>query len=134
MPGPLIAVVHDDPTILLVLRELLADAGYQTRVWEAARGVSAEIDQVQPALVILDIQLEQPEAGWVLLNDLRQNPATAAIPVLVCTADGRFVSQRAAEVRALGAELVPVPFDLDDLLARIEAALRRAAARPSQAP
>jgi len=130
MAGPLVAVVQDDGTLQWLLREALEEAGYRARVWPTGDGAYPDFRASPPALALLDIRLERPDAGWELLQQLRADPATAGIPVLVTTADGAFLRERAGEARALGAEVLALPFDLDDLLA----AVRRLAGPPGAAP
>lgn len=75
----------------------------------------------QPALVVLDIRMEQPDAGLRVLHELRENPETAGLPVLICTADTRFAREHGAWLRAHGYGLVAKPFDVEALLARVGA-------------
>lgn len=128
MNGPRIAIVQDDATLRRVLADLLAGEGYAARCWPRGDGAEGDLRAAPPALVLLDIRLERPEAGWELLRRLRAEPATAGVPVLVTTADALFLGERAADVLALGAEILPLPFDLEELLARV----RRLAGPPAR--
>jgi DNA-binding response OmpR family regulator len=73
--------------------------------------------------VILDIWMETPEAGWQLLELLRLDPATATLPVLVCSADVVFLRAKEAQLLAEGYGVLVKPFGLDALLARVAALL-----------
>ena len=44
---------------------------------------------------------------------------TASVPVLVCSASARQMREAEAQLRALGCDLLYVPFDIDDLLGRV---------------
>jgi DNA-binding response OmpR family regulator len=130
MDAPLIALVDDDPTILDLLGEVLRDAGYRTRSARSGQEGDALLGQMRPALLILDIRMEEPQAGIGLLRALRAQPERADLPVIVCSADVPFLRAHGEVLRALGCETIAKPFDLDDLLARVSAAIgteRRAA-------
>ena len=125
MRGLRILVVEDAAEIVTLLRYNLEAAGY--RVAEAHDGEEAELQLRErlPDLVLLDWMLPEM-SGIELLRRLRRQPATQALPVIVVTARG----EEADRVRALetGADdLVIKPFSVSELLARIEAVLRRAA-------
>lgn len=120
---PTIAVVDDDTAFLDLMSDLLSDEGYTTRVWKSAHGAFAAVRDLQPDLVILDIRLEHPEAGWNVLELLKLDPATTDIPVIVCSADTAFLKQKGDWFEKKGYFSLEKPFDLNDLLATIEAAL-----------
>jgi hypothetical protein len=58
-----------------------------------------------------------------LLQELRTDPATAAIPAVLATSDRDFVHSHGTEVRALGGHMLDKPFDDDKLLKIVEATL-----------
>ena len=117
-----ILVVEDDAAIAYMLSDILTSAGYLVR--EAATGAAARgmLEHVQPNLIILDLVLPD-EDGLVLCSVLKQ---MADVPILVCSGTQRrrdeFLSLK------LGADdFIAKPFDVYDLLARVEVLLRRAA-------
>jgi two-component system KDP operon response regulator KdpE len=122
-PGARVLVCDDDPKILRALRVVLRDAGYE--VVPAETGEEA-LDRlaVRPAdAAILDLMLPGID-GVEVCRRLRE---WSQIPVIVLSA----VDEEAEKVRALrgGADdYVTKPFSPDELLARLEAALRRATA------
>ncbi|MFL5801590.1 MAG: response regulator [Roseiflexaceae bacterium] len=122
--GPLIAVVNDEPTILDMLCELLVEEGYQ--VFTAGSGAEAHrlIQQALPELVILDMQMEQRDSGLLLLELLRLDPTTEPIPVIMCSADGAFLRENAAHLRAHGCTTLEKPYNLQDLLAQVQISIR----------
>src|SRR5262245_58892739 len=81
------AILEDDPSILGFMQEALADAGYAVVMWMSARGAQEMLVAAHPAVVVLDIGLEHPRAGMEVLRTMRTQEETAAVPVLVCTAD-----------------------------------------------
>ena len=125
---PLIVLVNDDPVAVELLTDRFADAGYQTSGCLSSGEAPAIIRREQPDLVVLDLQMERPDAGVTLLELLRRVPATQAMPVIVCTADRWLLSHSAEQLHALGCAVVPKPFDLDALLATVRARLASSAA------
>ena len=123
-----ILVVEDDEAIGRVLVEALEDESYQ--VWLAGTGAEGErlLAEVQPDLLILDIMLPDAD-GLVFCAQLRPR---SQVPIILLSA-----SQRQAD-RVLGLKLgaddfVSKPFDIQELTARIEAVLRRAAPEAQRA-
>lgn len=119
-----ILVVDDEPDALEVLGFKLKEAGYVPLFAEdGARAITMARDD-RPALIVLDLMLPEVD-GLEVCKILRRDPGTAAIPIIMLTA-------RAAEMdRVLGLELgaddyVTKPFGVHELLARVEALLRRA--------
>lgn len=114
-----IAIVNDDTEFLLLMSTLLTEESYEVLVWRESEKAHAVIAENNPDLVILDVRLEHPEAGWQLLELLRLNPATAKIPVMVCSADSVFLREKAQLLHEKGCEVLEKPFDLDDLLDKV---------------
>ncbi|HEX5506824.1 MAG TPA: response regulator, partial [Thermomicrobiales bacterium] len=77
----------------------------------------------RPDLVLLDIRMGHPEAGWQTLELLRLDPETTRIPVIVCSADTPFLRAKEGALRALRCDILEKPFDLDTLLAKVAAVL-----------
>ena len=135
MARAVIAVVERDLAFLEMLHEVLTDQGYQTILWSRSQDAFELIVRERPDLVILDVWLEHPHAGEMVLGLLQADPATREIPVIVCTTDVRFHEQRAETLRDKPYSILIKPFDLSDLLATIEEmiiAARRT--RPPRAP
>jgi two-component system, OmpR family, KDP operon response regulator KdpE len=116
-----ILVVDDDAQLLRALRINLSARGYHTVVAvDGASGLSAASREL-PDLVIVDLGLPDMD-GVEVVEGIR---GWSAVPVIVLSA--RHLEQ--SKVRALDAgadDYVTKPFGMDELLARIRAALRRA--------
>jgi DNA-binding response OmpR family regulator len=119
-----IAVINDDQAIVTMLTEFLQDAGYETIECFAGDGSYDVIRRHHPALVIIDLQMEHPEAGLHVLQKLRADPATVTIPVIVCSADGRGLREKAVTIRGLNGTVLEKPFDLDVLLTKVRSLLK----------
>lgn len=115
--APRILAVDDDPDLLGLLGHALSPEGYRVACANSAAAALAAIRQEPPALVILDLWLEDRAAGWRLLRRLRADPVTLDLPVVVASADIVAVRRYEAALRALGCAILEKPFDLDTLLA-----------------
>jgi class 3 adenylate cyclase len=123
MTKPATILVADDArSVVELVREVLLLQGYQ--VVEAFDGLEAleKIQQHYPDLLILDIQMPRMD-GYEVCRQLKDDPGTANIPVLMLSA----LESVDHQVRglSLGAEdYIVKPFRTDELIARVEACLR----------
>ena len=113
---PLVAVVDDDRVYTEMIRDLLDGEGYDTILLRQAATAVDEIVRARPVLVLLDVRMDVANAGVSILTELRANPQTADLPVIVCTADQQFLRSQAAFLRANNATFVAKPFDIDVFL------------------
>jgi len=118
-----IAVVNNDTVFLDMMMAVLAEKGWEATAYRESSGAFAELKRTLPDLIILDIRMETPEAGWTLLELLTLDRETARIPVIVCSA--AIVDLRAQEdwLAQHDIAVLPKPFDIDDLYERVEKAL-----------
>jgi two-component system sensor histidine kinase KdpD len=116
-----ILVVDDEPAITRTLRINLRARGYDSVVVGDGRSAMAAIEEEMPDLVVLDLGLPDRD-GVEVLAWLRQR---SAVPVIVLSA--RHESDDKVEALDRGADdFVTKPFAMDELMARIRSALRRA--------
>lgn len=116
-----ILVVEDDPTLRMGLRATLRSAGFKVIV--ASTGTEGRDTALSeaPDLVLLDVMLPGMN-GFEILRDLRQ--AKPDLPVIMLTAKGE--EQDKVQGLRLGADdYVVKPFGIAELLARVDANLRR---------
>ncbi len=116
MVAALIAIIEDDDAVLGMITECLECDGYHTLPHRRGAGAYELVARERPDAIVLDIRLEHPRAGMAVLQRLRRDPATAAIPVLVCTADAPFVREYARTLAQRRCAVVAKPFDIADLL------------------
>lgn len=112
-----VLVVDDDPDKLHLLSVALKIAGYEVRTATDGEEALAAIAAYQPDLVISDVMMPGLN-GYDLARQIRENPRTKFIPVILQTA-ARFEAEdlrRGSEAGALG--YITDPTDLDLLLAR----------------
>jgi DNA-binding response OmpR family regulator len=120
---PLIAIVEDDSATVEMLSDLLAMSGYRTL--QISRGETAypAIRAAQPQLILLDLWLEHHDAGSMAVGLLSIDPATAHIPIVLCSAQVAALRSRNDQVLRKVAGVVEKPFAIDELLMTIQAAL-----------
>jgi two-component system KDP operon response regulator KdpE len=120
--GARILVVDDEPQILRSLRTSLTVGGYDVQTAASGEDSLRLLDARSPDLILLDLMLP----GISGLDLCRAIRARSAVPIIVLSARGEERDKVAA--LDLGADdYLTKPFGVDELLARIRAALRRAA-------
>ena len=132
MPRTHILIVEDEQSIREMVAFALEDQGYQ--VSEAADMASAwqALTERTPHLILLDWMLPDV-SGIELLRKIRRNDSLSGIPVIMLTARG----EEADRVRGFehGADdYVVKPFSTKELMARVQAVLRRASPHMSEEP
>jgi DNA-binding response OmpR family regulator len=116
-----ILIVDDEPNILLSLKFLLQQAGFE--VHTAKDGQAAlEALQAQPVdLMLLDVMLPI-KSGYEVCQAVRANPAWSTVKIIMLTARGREIDREKGE--ALGADdYITKPFATRDVVARVQAML-----------
>lgn len=120
-----ILVVEDDPDIASLLTRGLRAAGHQVDWTETVEAATAHSDQSPCDAAIIDMMLGD-DSGAVLLADLRSKGKR--MPAIMLSALDR-VEDRAQGLEAGAQDYVVKPFQLSELLARLEVQLHRAAPR-----
>jgi two-component system phosphate regulon response regulator PhoB len=126
MSGPSILVVEDEAALVTMLRYNLEKRGFH--VEEAGDGQEAlrMVEAHKPDLVLLDWMLPSL-SGIEVCRQLRRRPATQDLPIIMVTA--RAEDQDAVRGLNTGADdYITKPFNIEALIARIRALLRRAGA------
>jgi DNA-binding response OmpR family regulator len=124
LPGARILIVEDEPEFADLLALWVERHGWQPQVARDGAAAIVAFEAETPDLVLLDLSLPRLN-GWQVIERMR---ATSLVPILLVTA-------RDAEedkIRGLGAgadDYVTKPLSFPELMARIEAVLRRTAAR-----
>jgi len=115
-----ILVIEDNHAILDVITLILQSEAYKVNGLSKSVNFMEHIDEFNPDLLILDIMLPDAD-GRVLLQELRLNEKTRHIPVLMISA--RYTKENLQNVEFKPDAFVAKPFDIDDLLDRIEGLL-----------
>ncbi|HLZ27803.1 MAG TPA: response regulator [Chloroflexota bacterium] len=121
-------VVDDDMFVLSALAELLSEDGFD--VHTASNGFSAVrlAMECRPAVILLDLALPE-RSGTEVLADLRADPATREVAIVVVSGNAHLLTP--AQLDATDG-VVSKPFDVTELMAAVQRAVRRAALRRAE--
>jgi len=123
-----VLAVDDDPGILRTLRINLRARDYEVETAGDGRSALQIMAEREPDVVLLDLGL--PDVGGVAV--IRRIRATSSVPIVVLSA--RHESDDKVEALDAGADdFVTKPFGMEELLARLRAALRRGGTAPAPA-
>ena len=123
-----ILIVEDDHNISELLQLYLNNEGYQTVIAnDGGEGID-QFRKFQPDLVLLDIMLPVMD-GWGVLRTIRQDSKT---PVIMLTAKGE-TTDKVTGLKQGADDYITKPFEMKEVLARIEAVLRRSGIEPEKA-
>jgi DNA-binding response OmpR family regulator len=127
-----VLVIDDDADLVRFVRMSLAREGYEVAsALEATSGLRLAVES-PPDLILLDVLMPDLD-GLELLGQLRANPATTSVPVVLLTA--RTQARDRVRGLELGADdYITKPFDIDELVARVGAVLRRSKAMRDLSP
>jgi len=117
-----ILAVEDDIHIGKLLRMELSHEGYEVEVLTDGKEALKHLEKELPDLLILDVMLPGLD-GFTVLEEIREYISTD-LPVIMLTAKGE-VKDRIRGLRSGADDYLPKPFVIEELLARIEAVLRR---------
>lgn len=117
-------LVDDDAKLRRLLVKFLRDNGFGVREFSGGGGVVEAISDGEPVAVILDIMMPG-ESGLQILRRIRRE---SAVPVIMLTAKGED-EDRIAGLELGADDYLPKPFNPRELLARINAVLRRTVPR-----
>jgi DNA-binding response OmpR family regulator len=115
-----ILVIEDNHAILDVITLILQSEAYKVSGLNKSADMMKHIDAFKPDLMIFDIMLPDAD-GRELLSQVRNNEKTANIPVLMISAKYTAQTIQHGEHKPNG--FLAKPFDIDDLLDKIEGIL-----------
>jgi DNA-binding response OmpR family regulator len=116
-----ILIVEDEPEFAALLERWIAQAGYSLVVARTGHEALRQFYERRPDLVVLDVSLPGLD-GWQVIERIRE---FSRVPIIMATARGAETDK----IRGLklGADdYITKPLSFPELMARIEAALRRA--------
>jgi DNA-binding response OmpR family regulator len=114
-----ILLVEDEANILEAIGFILSRDGWEVLGHGKGETALSEIARVEPDILVLDVMLPG-RSGLDILRELRDDPAKAALPVLMLTAKGQARDREQA--MALGANaFLTKPFSNDELVATVRA-------------
>jgi len=122
--GKQILIIDDQNQLLSLMRRILEDEQYQVHILQNGNDAFSSMKALLPDLLILDLKLGEI-SGQDVLKQLKEDPITAEIPVIVYTAAVLEAEDVAREIEDdpilyQRVYLIRKPFDLDHLLALVE--------------
>ena len=121
-PEPRVLVVDDEDNVAFLISSALRLAGYETLVATSGTQAVEEVARFAPHVVVLDVMLPDID-GFEVLRRIRAGGATT--PVLFVTAR-QATTDRVRGLTSGGDDYIVKPFELEELVARVQVALRRA--------
>jgi len=113
-PEKVILALDDDPDVIYLLQENLAEAGYRVIGATSSEEGLQKARALRPFAITLDILMPHKD-GWQLLHDLKADPATRDIPIIVLS----IVDNKALGYRLGAFEYLLKPFDRETILAAL---------------
>jgi DNA-binding response OmpR family regulator len=112
-----VLLIEDEPNIVEAIRFILSRDGWRVDTCADGAGAAAGVRQRRPDLVILDVMLPN-RSGFDILHELRADPATATLPVLMLTARGQKQDRELAERYGVS-RFMTKPFANAEILASV---------------
>ena len=121
-PDYTILIVEDEPDILGLLEEHFAEEGFKTLTATAGADAIVQAKTKHPDLILLDVMMPGM-SGFDVCNILRDFPETRTTPIIFLTAVAEM-PRKIMGLRLGANDYITKPFDLRELTARVEVALR----------
>lgn len=128
--GKRVLVVNDTQEILELFQDILEAMGFDVVLMSYAPRELDRVREIAPDLIVLDFLMGERELlGWQLLQKLKMDRHLDSIPIVVCTAAVKAVTEQQGYLTEQGVLVVLKPFNVDQL----EEAVRRAVSIPKTA-
>lgn len=123
-----ILLIEDEPGLVLTLQDRLQCEGYSVEVAQDGEGGLTRARRDYFDLIVLDV-MRPEKSGLDICRDLRQQNIT--VPILMLAARSQTID-KVLGLKVGADDYITKPFDMLELLARIEAHLRRASSRAGE--
>jgi DNA-binding NtrC family response regulator len=125
MPAPRIVLLSNDSSSLSLMHDRLSAEGYRTLRCrpQDVTDAHAVVKRVQADLVILDLWLAKRADSWAFLRHLCADRDTAHIPAIIASGQSEMPKGAAELLRTMACHVMAQPFDAEELLSAIAAAL-----------
>src|SRR4051812_45805898 len=124
MAGERILIIDDDDQVASYVKLSFALNGYQVEWINDGRIAVQKVQEMLPDAIILDLKLPGIN-GFRICEQLRQEPRTRAIPVIVVSGSWKNAEDRIRSIEAGADDFLTKPFDAYELMARIKRMLQR---------
>lgn len=117
--GKRVLLIEDEPNIIEAVRFILSRDGWAVDTHSDGATAMAAVSRRLPDIIILDAMLPN-RSGFEILRDLRDQPETADVPVLMLTARGQAKDRERAEEAGVS-HYMTKPFSNAEVLERVRA-------------
>jgi DNA-binding response OmpR family regulator len=117
-----VMVVDDDPNALDIVRTFLESKGYRVTTAKDGNEALAQLDEVKPAIVLLDVMMPGMD-GWEVARIIKNHPSFASTRVVMLTARSDFADKHEG-LRAGADDYIVKPIQLRELGERVERNLK----------
>jgi signal transduction histidine kinase/DNA-binding response OmpR family regulator len=119
-PQQTILVIDDDPSVRELMTRFLGGKGFRVITAEDGETGMALAREHRPSVITLDVVLPGAQSGWDILSQLKDDPLTASIPVIIVT----FLEESRHGFALGAADYVVKPIAWEDLLGSLQKVLR----------
>lgn len=113
-----ILIVDDDPDSLDIVRTFLESRGYHVTTAPDGQSALSRLEEVQPALVLLDVMMPGMD-GWEVARVIKNHPDFGDTRVVMLTARSGFADKQEG-LRSGADDYIVKPIRLDELATRVE--------------
>ena len=117
--GKRVLIIEDEPNIIEAVRFILSRDGWAVDTHSDGATALAAVARRMPDVIILDAMLPN-RSGFEILRDLREQPDTAEVPVLMLTARGQAKDRERAQEAGVS-HYMTKPFSNAEVLERVRA-------------
>jgi DNA-binding response OmpR family regulator len=125
-----IAIVEDDYDLSRLIRDVLRESGHDVvSYFQPSPDTLESLKTYKPDLVILDLRLNSYVTGLELVSSLKEEPSLSGVPIVMCSADTEQLEEQRSWLESVGVEVLPKPFQIDELEGVVDDSLSIAASR-----
>jgi CheY-like chemotaxis protein len=116
-----ILIVNEEEELRELMQMILHDkGGYEVSQGTYKPAMLPWIEDLKPDLVIADVTFAEETLGFEFVDKLKLNPATAHIPVILCSGDIVALRERQSYLAEKNVGVLYKPFEVDELLGAVK--------------
>lgn len=116
-------VIDDSRFFLDLYQHIFASEGYEVHISSSGCQYVANIETLDPELIILDYHLDAEGSGELLLHQLKTSQATSSIPIILSTGDEGVLCEQEGFLKKHKVRVVLKPFLPDNLVQMVRQVL-----------
>jgi CheY-like chemotaxis protein len=122
-----IVSINVSPDVLALLELILNDEGYRVTSRSYEDLGLPELEALAPDLILIDYMWPSDDDNWALLRRIRLTRTLRSVPIVLCTGAIAETRSMASHLATMQVHILWQPFDLDQLLGTVDAALNNQA-------